>query len=105
MLNRSLDLQDVEQNLKESIKSVEKDMERVTQKMENVATDESNLDTQIEKRREDMERARKRLEALKSVRSASTSPPIHPSDPTVSLLQSCIHGRVRKTGTRTILCL
>lgn len=68
MLNRSLDLQDVEQSLKDSIKAIEKDMETVMQKIGNVASDESNLDAQIEKRREDMERARKRLEALKSVR-------------------------------------
>lgn len=68
MLNRSLDLQDVEQSLKESIKGIEKDMESVMHKMENVASDEKNLDAQIEKRREDVERAHKRLEALKSVR-------------------------------------
>ena len=47
---------------------MEKEMESLLRKLDNVASDEANLESQIEKRQEDLERGRKRLEALKAVR-------------------------------------
>lgn len=68
VLNRNLSHSDVETFLRNSIKSVEFDLTKVSDRIENVSLDESNLDIKIEKRKEDLERYQKRLSALKSVR-------------------------------------
>lgn len=68
VLNRNLSHSDVESFLRNSIKSVEFELSKVSDRIENVSLDESNLDIKIEKRKEDLERYQKRLTALKSVR-------------------------------------
>lgn len=68
VLNRNLSHSDVELFLRNSIKSSEFELSKVSDRIENVALDESNLDIKIEKRRADLERYQKRLAALKSVR-------------------------------------
>lgn len=59
---------EIEKCLHETIKAVEKDIENVNFKIENVASDEANLDAKIEKKRTELERHQKRLTTLKSVR-------------------------------------
>ena len=68
VLTRNLNLHDVEDGLKESVQLLEREMQDIIQKMDNISVDEATLDAKIEKRREDLERTRKRLEALKTVR-------------------------------------
>ena len=68
VLTRNLNLHDVEDGLKESVQLLEREMQDIIQKMDNISIDEATLDAKIEKRREDLERTRKRLEALKTVR-------------------------------------
>lgn len=68
VLNRNLSHSDVESFLRNAVKSVEFELTKVSDRIENVSLDESNLDIKIEKRKEDLERYQKRLTALKSVR-------------------------------------
>ena len=68
VLSRNLNLHEVEDGLKESVQLLEREMQDIIQKMDNISVDEATLDAKIEKRREDLERTRKRLEALKTVR-------------------------------------
>lgn len=68
VLSRNLNLHEVEDGLKESVQLLEREMQDIIQKMDNISIDEATLDAKIEKRREDLERTRKRLEALKTVR-------------------------------------
>lgn len=68
VLSRNLNLHEVEDGLKESVQLLEREMQDIIQKMDNISVDEETLDAKIEKRREDLERTRKRLEALKTVR-------------------------------------
>ena len=68
VLSRNLNLHEVEDGLKESVQLLEREMQDIMQKMDNISIDEATLDAKIEKRREDLERTRKRLEALKTVR-------------------------------------
>lgn len=68
VLNRNLSHSDVESFLRNAVKSVEFELTKVSERIENVSLDESSLDMKIEKRKEDLERYQKRLTALKSVR-------------------------------------
>lgn len=68
VLSRNLNLHEVEDGLKESVQLLEREMQDIIQKMDNISVDEATLDAKIEKRKEDLERTRKRLEALKTVR-------------------------------------
>lgn len=70
MVNRPVNLAEVEEVIREAIKSVMEHTEKVNVKIESISADEKSLETKIEKKREDLERYRKRLEALKSVRPA-----------------------------------
>jgi len=70
VLTRALSLPEVEDGLRESIQLLEKDMQNITHKMDNIAVDEASLEKRIEKRKEDLDRTRKRLDALKAVRPA-----------------------------------
>ena len=45
-------------------------MQKVTQKLENLASDEANLEVKVEKKKQDLERNQKRLKSLANVRPA-----------------------------------
>ena len=70
MLARQLEVVEVEQALKASLRGVEEETKKTTQNIENVAANESNLDTKIEKKKVELERNQKRLLTLKKVRPA-----------------------------------
>lgn len=74
---------------------MEKEIENITFKIENVASDEANLEAKIEKKRQDLERYQKRLLALKSVRYVC-EPAMHVHSKLIKhkLFKTCIHGRI-----------
>lgn len=68
ILDGPSEIQALEKSLQEEIKLVEKEIENINFKINNVASDEANLDEKIEKKRQELERYTKRLQALMSVR-------------------------------------
>lgn len=65
-----LDVNDIEQGLKSTLKAVEVDLEKTMDLLNNIATNEANLDTKIEKKKSELERNQKRLATLQTVRPA-----------------------------------
>ncbi|KAJ8319193.1 hypothetical protein KUTeg_004284 [Tegillarca granosa] len=70
VIAKSLEINEVENGLQESIKAVENDIKKTTHMLGNVASDEANLEAKIEKKRNELERNNKRLQTLQSVRPA-----------------------------------
>eukprot|EP00094_Tigriopus_californicus_P007649 TCALIF_07366-PA protein Name:"Similar to cluap1 Clusterin-associated protein 1 homolog (Danio rerio)" AED:0.16 eAED:0.16 QI:112/0/0.25/1/1/1/4/0/314 len=70
VLARQLEITDVEQALKASLKSVGEDIKATNHNIENVASNEANLEAKIEKKKVELERNQKRLMTLKKVRPA-----------------------------------
>ncbi|RWS08918.1 Clusterin-associated protein 1-like protein, partial [Dinothrombium tinctorium] len=67
VLSRQLKIPEIENDLKEAIKELEKAIENSNYKIDNVASDEANLDSKIEKKRSELQRYQKRLQTLKSI--------------------------------------
>ncbi|RXG57972.1 Clusterin-associated protein 1 [Armadillidium vulgare] len=70
IINRQLELTEVETDLQNSIKMVENEGKEFQNSIENVGSDESNLEAKIEKKKTALERGQKRLLTLKKVRPA-----------------------------------
>lgn len=70
VLARQLEITDVEQALKASLKSLSEDIKATNHNIENVASNEANLEAKIEKKKVELERNQKRLLTLKKVRPA-----------------------------------
>ncbi len=70
MILRQLEITEVEQALKQSLRAIEEDIKKTNQNIENVASNEANLEAKIEKKRVELERSEKRLQTLKKVRPA-----------------------------------
>lgn len=68
MIAKQMDLSVIENGLKDAIKSVEEEISKTNNLIENVAADEANLEAKIEKKKVELERNQKRLATLKSVR-------------------------------------
>ena len=68
MLNKQIEMREIESALRDTIRAVTKEIENTNYKIDNVASDEANLDAKIEKKKADLSRHQKRLAALKSVR-------------------------------------
>ncbi|RWS28939.1 clusterin-associated protein 1-like protein [Leptotrombidium deliense] len=68
VLSRQLKIAQVETGLKNAITDLEKLIETVNNKIDNVASDEANLDSKIEKKQSELLRYQKRLQTLKSIR-------------------------------------
>lgn len=67
-VNATLDINEVEQNLKTLIEKTKRETEHTRNMIKNISATETNLDAKIAKRREDLERNSKRLNTLKQVR-------------------------------------
>ncbi|XP_014681342.1 PREDICTED: clusterin-associated protein 1-like, partial [Priapulus caudatus] len=65
-----LDINEVEKGLRGAIKNVQEDMEKTTDMLNNIASNEANLDAKIEKRKSELDRNMKRLQTLQTVRPA-----------------------------------
>ena len=63
-----LQLADLEQKLRESIKITQKNIESINYKIDNVASDESNLDQKIEQKKQELDRQNKRFEQVQMAR-------------------------------------
>jgi len=70
VIARSLEINEVEKSLQNSIKAVENDIKKTVNMLDNVASDEANLEAKIEKKRSELERNQKRLATLQTVRPA-----------------------------------
>lgn len=70
VLARQVDISEVESSLRVTYKAIEEEIQKTTQLIENVASDEVNLDAKIEKKKLELERNQKRLQTLKKVRPA-----------------------------------
>ncbi len=65
---RSLDLDEIEKSIRQAILEVNEEINNLTRKQENLASDQVNLETKIEKKRGDLERHQNRLKQQQSVR-------------------------------------
>ncbi|KAK8747400.1 hypothetical protein OTU49_016794, partial [Cherax quadricarinatus] len=70
IINRQLELTEVEAGIQTAIHTCEDEGKRNQQAIENVASDEANLDAKIDKKKTGLERGQKRLLTLKKVRPA-----------------------------------
>lgn len=70
VIAKSLEINDVERGMTESIRAVEGEIKKTLMMLDNVASDEANLEAKIEKKRNELERNNKRLQTLQSVRPA-----------------------------------
>ena len=70
VLSRQLEIQEVEEAINKSIKTIHDDIKKTTHNIENVASNEANLEGKIEKKKVELERNQKRLSTLKKVRPA-----------------------------------
>ncbi|KAF6020391.1 CLUAP1 [Bugula neritina] len=70
VIARSLEINEVEKSLKNSVKAVEGEIKKTHNMLDNVASDEANLEAKIEKRKSELERNQKRLATLQTVRPA-----------------------------------
>lgn len=64
----SLQLGNLEEKLRESIKITQKNIEAINYKIDNVASDESNLDQKIEQKKQELERHNKRFDQVQLAR-------------------------------------
>ncbi|XP_063445875.1 clusterin-associated protein 1-like isoform X3 [Mytilus trossulus] len=70
VIAKSLEINEVERGMSDSIKAVENEVKKTMMMLDNVASDEANLEAKIEKKRNELERNNKRLQTLQSVRPA-----------------------------------
>ena len=63
-----LQLSNLEEKLRESIKITQKNIESINYKIDNVASDESNLDQKIEQKKQELERHNKRFDQVQLTR-------------------------------------
>ncbi|XP_033740635.1 clusterin-associated protein 1-like isoform X2 [Pecten maximus] len=70
VIAKSLEINEVESGMANSIKAVEGEVKKTLHMLDNVASDEANLEAKIEKKRNELERNNKRLQTLQSVRPA-----------------------------------
>lgn len=70
VIAKSLEINEVEKGMTDSIKAVEHEIKKTMMMLDNVASDEANLEAKIEKKRNELERNNKRLQTLQSVRPA-----------------------------------
>ncbi|KAI0237805.1 Clusterin-associated protein 1 [Lamellibrachia satsuma] len=70
VISRQLEINEVERGLGAWVSSVETEIRKTQQAIDNVASDEANLEARIEKKRNELERNQKRLQTLQSVRPA-----------------------------------
>lgn len=68
ILSTPLQLNNLEQKLKESIEITQKNIESINYKIDNVALDESNLDQKIDQKKQELDRQTKRLEQIQLAR-------------------------------------
>ena len=69
-ISRSVDIDEIERGIENSIAAVNAEIQRMNQRMDNAASDEANLEVKIEKKRQELERNKKRLQSLANVRPA-----------------------------------
>jgi clusterin-associated protein 1 len=65
---RQLEIPEIENCIRDSIKELQNEIESINYKIDNVAADEANLDAKIEKKRAELDRNQKRLQTLRAVR-------------------------------------
>ncbi|XP_060076668.1 clusterin-associated protein 1-like [Ylistrum balloti] len=70
VIAKSLEINEVESGMANSIKAVEAEVKKTLHMLDNVASDEANLEAKIDKKRNELERNNKRLQTLQSVRPA-----------------------------------
>jgi len=70
VLNRQMDMEEVERVIRTSMGRVKEDTERAEEELVNLERDERSLETKIEKRKAELERNQKRLATLQGVRPA-----------------------------------
>jgi clusterin-associated protein 1 len=63
-------LEDIERNVRVMIKEASEEINNLSRKLENLASDQSNLDLKIEKKKSDLERNQNRFKSMMSVRPA-----------------------------------
>lgn len=69
-ISRSVDIDEIERGIENSIAAVNAEIQRMNQRMDNAASDEASLEVKIEKKRQELERNKKRLQSLANVRPA-----------------------------------
>ena len=69
-ISRSVDIDEIERGIENSIAAVNAEIQRMNQRMDNAASDEASLEVKIEKKRQELERKKKRLQSLANVRPA-----------------------------------
>ena len=69
-VSRSVDIDEIEKGIEQSTESVNNEVHRINQRIDNLASDEANLEVKIEKKKQELERNRKRLQSLANVRPA-----------------------------------
>lgn len=67
-LARQLEIPEIERSIKDGIKEIQTEIEKINYKIDNVAADEANLEAKIEKKKSELERNQKRLQTLRSVK-------------------------------------
>lgn len=67
---KPLELNELENGIKKSVISVQSDIKKTNQMLDNIASDEANLEAKIEKKKQELERNQKRLRSLETVRPA-----------------------------------
>ena len=70
VIAKSLEINEVEKGMTDSIRAVENEVKKTMMMLDNVASDEANLEAKIEKKRNELDRNNKRLQTLQSVRPA-----------------------------------
>ncbi len=68
VMARQLEIPEIENCIRDSIKELQNEIESINYKIDNVAADEANLDAKIEKKRAELDRNQKRLQTLRAVR-------------------------------------
>lgn len=70
VLARQLEITEVEQALRSSVRNIDEEIKKITHNIENVASNEANLEAKIEKKKVELDRNQKRLMTLQKVRPA-----------------------------------
>ncbi len=68
VMARQLEIPEIENCIRDSIKELQNEIESINYKIDNVAADEANLDAKLEKKRAELDRNQKRLQTLRAVR-------------------------------------
>lgn len=67
---KPLELNELENGIKKSVISVQDEIKKTNQMLDNIASDEANLEAKIDKKKQELERNQKRLRSLETVRPA-----------------------------------